>query len=95
MDENLQAEYLPLPTLHSPIADGTSEMISNLLTSVLPNMRYAKTVAVTISDTQWEDGLWDRDEVVENKEEMKTESVYVYAVRRRGHRKQEKRRLDE
>lgn len=57
-----QAEYLPLPVLHSPIADGTSELLSNLLTSVLPNVRDAKTVAVTISDTQWEDVLWDREE---------------------------------
>jgi len=78
VDENLQAEYLPLPTLHSPIADGTSEMLSNLLTSVLPNMRDAKTVAVTISDTQWEDVLWDREEVEQKENDMKTESVYVY-----------------
>ncbi|KAG5649041.1 hypothetical protein DXG03_000390 [Asterophora parasitica] len=57
-----QAEYLPLPVLHSPIADGTSELLSNLLTSVLPNVRDAKTVAVTINDSQWEDVLWDREE---------------------------------
>ena len=57
-----QAEYLPLPALHSPIADGTSELLSNLLTSILPNVRDAKTVAVTISDSQWEDVLWDREE---------------------------------
>ncbi|KAF8974525.1 hypothetical protein BDZ97DRAFT_1773993 [Flammula alnicola] len=58
----LEAEYLPLPVLHSAIADGTSELLSNLLTSILPNIRDAKTVAVTISDAQWEDVLWDRDE---------------------------------
>ncbi|KAJ7700125.1 hypothetical protein B0H17DRAFT_1048688 [Mycena rosella] len=58
----LEAEYLPLPVLHSPIADGTSELLSNLLTSVLPNIPDAKTVAVTISDNQWEDVLWDREE---------------------------------
>ncbi|KAJ7283625.1 hypothetical protein C8J57DRAFT_1293087 [Mycena rebaudengoi] len=52
----LEAEYLPLPVLHSPVvADGTSELLSNLLTSVLPNISDAKTVAVTISDMQWED----------------------------------------
>jgi hypothetical protein len=33
-----------------------------LLTSILPNIRDAKTVAVTISDAQWEDVLWDREE---------------------------------
>lgn len=53
-------------------------MLSNLLTSVLPHMRDAKTVAVTISDTQWEDVLWDREEGGDEKgETMKTESVYV------------------
>ena len=64
------------------MADGTSELLSNLLTSVLPNVRDAKTVAVTISDTQWEDVLWDREEEekgTEKKEEkMETEPVFVY-----------------
>ena len=41
--------------------DGTSELLSNLLTSVLPNIRDAKTVAVTISDAQLEEVLWDRE----------------------------------
>ncbi|KAK2466234.1 hypothetical protein APHAL10511_001876 [Amanita phalloides] len=63
----LEAEYLPLPTLHSPMADGTSELLSNLLTSVLPNVRDAKTVAVTISDTQWEEVLWDREGEISKK----------------------------
>jgi hypothetical protein len=44
------------------MADGTSELISNLLTSVLPNIRDSKTVAVTISDSLWEEVLWDREE---------------------------------
>ena len=48
--------------LHSQASDGTSELLSNLLTSVLPNIRDAKTVAVTISDSQWEEVLWDREE---------------------------------
>ncbi|KAJ7047342.1 hypothetical protein C8F04DRAFT_1058483 [Mycena alexandri] len=65
----LEAEYLPLPVLHSPIADGTSELLSNLLTSVLPNISDAKTVAVTISDSQWEDVLWDREEEEEEEKE--------------------------
>lgn len=78
----LQAEYLPLPALHSPIADGTSELLSNLLTSILPNVRDAKTVAVTISDTQWEDVLWDReksDEETATKDENE-EDIYAYGV---------------
>ncbi|KAF9247071.1 hypothetical protein BU15DRAFT_84635 [Melanogaster broomeanus] len=58
----LEAEYLPLPVLHSQAADGTSELLSNLLLSVLPNIRDAKTVAVAVSDSQWEEVLWDREE---------------------------------
>ncbi|KIK06680.1 hypothetical protein K443DRAFT_129622 [Laccaria amethystina LaAM-08-1] len=58
----LEAEYLPLPLLHSPITDGTSELLSNLLTSLLPNVSGATTVAVTISESQWEEVLWDREE---------------------------------
>ena len=57
-----QAEYLPLPALRSPLADGTSELLSNLLTSILPNVRDSKTVAVTITDGQWDDVLWEREE---------------------------------
>jgi len=69
----LEAEYLPLPVLHSAIADGTSELLSNLLTSILPNIRDAKTVAVTISDAQWEDVLWDREEQVKGTKDMDPE----------------------
>ncbi|CAK5263042.1 unnamed protein product [Mycena citricolor] len=58
----LEAEYLPLPVLRSPIADGTSELLSNLLTSILPNLPDAKTVAVNISDAQWNDVLFDEDD---------------------------------
>lgn len=76
-----QAEYLPLPVLHSPVADGTSELLSNLLTSVLPNIMDAKTVAVTISDSQWEDVLWDREEE-ENDEQVngkdQDDDIYAY-----------------
>ncbi|ESK96028.1 hypothetical protein Moror_7373 [Moniliophthora roreri MCA 2997] len=58
----LEAEYLPLPTLNSPTPDGTSELLSNLLISVLPNVKDAKTLAITLSDAQWEDFESDRDE---------------------------------
>jgi hypothetical protein len=50
-----QAEYLPLPVIDTHTLGGTSELISDLLTSILPNIRDAKTVAVTISDAQWEE----------------------------------------
>ena len=75
-----QAEYLPLPVLHSPVADGTSDLLSNLLTSVLPNVRDAKTVAVTTSDSQWEDVLWDREEEEEKgtNESLEDQDIYAY-----------------
>lgn len=63
--------------LHSQASDGTSELLSNLLTSVLPNIRDAKTVAVTISDSQWEEVLWDREEEerAEQSESKEEESI--------------------
>jgi len=57
----LQAEYLPVPTMSSQESSGSSQLLSSLLLSVLPNVRGAKTEAVTISDDQWEDVLWDRE----------------------------------
>jgi hypothetical protein len=60
---------LPLPVLQTPLADGTSDLLSNLLASILPIVNDAKTVAVTISDAQWEDVLWDREEDLYNKTE--------------------------
>jgi hypothetical protein len=81
----LQAEYLPLPTLHSPVPDGTSELLSNLLISVLPNFKDAKTLAITLSDAQWEDFEADRDEEdkwaepkVETSEKEASDGVYCY-----------------
>jgi hypothetical protein len=40
---------------------GSSELLSSLMVSVLPNLPDARTEAVTISDDQWEDVLWDRE----------------------------------
>jgi hypothetical protein len=56
----LEAEYLPVPTMSSQ-ESGSSELLSGLLVSVLPNLPDAKTEAVTISDDQWEEVLWDRE----------------------------------
>ena len=78
--ESTQAEYLPLPAFHAPNTDGTSELLSDLLLSVLPNVPDAKTVAVTVSDAQWEEVL-DWDEEPKDEEKMKTsepdDGIYV------------------
>ncbi|THG93693.1 hypothetical protein EW026_g7613 [Hermanssonia centrifuga] len=63
----LEAEYLPLPTMKQS-TDGTLELLSNLLISILPNIPDAKTAAVTISDSIWEEVLWDREEEEEEVE---------------------------
>lgn len=57
----LQAEYIPVPRMSSLESSGSSLLLSSLLVSVLPNVPGAKTEAVTISDDQWEDVLWDRE----------------------------------
>jgi len=57
----LEAEYLPVPRMSSQESSGSSPLLSNLLVSVLPNVPGAKAEAVTISDEQWEDVLWDRE----------------------------------
>ncbi|KAJ4466081.1 hypothetical protein C8J55DRAFT_544503 [Lentinula edodes] len=82
-----------------PAADGTSELLSNLLTSVLPNVPDAKTVAVTISEAQWEDVLWDREEDEKAQKEVaqakeresngENDDIFVYGledipIKRRG-----------
>ncbi|KAI0796658.1 hypothetical protein C8Q75DRAFT_741879 [Abortiporus biennis] len=79
----LEAEYLPLPTMHTTTLDGTTELLSNLLTSVLPNIPDAKTVAVTITDSQWEEVLWDREEEEQmqaepNNKEEDLNNIYAY-----------------
>lgn len=57
----IEAEYLPLPTMHAG-ADGTLELLNNLLVSCLPEIPGANLTAVTISDAIWQELLWDREQ---------------------------------
>ena len=50
-----------MPRIISQESSGSSPLLSSLLVSVLPNVPGAKAEAVTISDEQWEDVLWDRE----------------------------------
>lgn len=68
VDEVQQAEYLPLPTVTVLLGDNTSEMVTNLLTSVLPQMPGAKTLAVTVSDFEWAEVIFYEKEEGENGE---------------------------
>nr|GAT59448.1 alpha-ketoacid dehydrogenase kinase N-terminal domain-containing protein [Mycena chlorophos] len=76
----LEAEYLPLPILQSPDQDGSSELLSNLLTSILPMVDEAKIVAVTISDAQWKDVLWDGEDSADPGpvEEENEDDIYAW-----------------
>lgn len=80
-------------------ADGTSELLSNLLTSLLPPVPDAKTVAVTIPPGQWEEVLYSGDlaegEAATHSQDVQGEdqediidNIYVYGVppsrRRKG-----------
>jgi hypothetical protein len=75
----LQAEYIPVPRMSSQESSGSSLLLSSLLVSVLPNVPGAKTEAVTISDDQWEDVLWDReaDEKKAVNEEPVRDDIFV------------------
>ncbi|KAF8529036.1 hypothetical protein BU17DRAFT_80189 [Hysterangium stoloniferum] len=61
----LEAEYLPLHAMPVQSADGTSELLSNLLTSLLPRLSDARTVAVTIPPGQWDEVLYSGDSSIE------------------------------
>lgn len=63
-----QAEYLPLPNIRSLAPDGSSELLTSLLTSVLPPVPNASAVAVAVSDAQWEEALWNRADGEEEKQ---------------------------
>jgi len=49
----LEAEYLPLPALRTPTDDGTSELLSNLLTSILPTVKDSNIVTLAVGDEHW------------------------------------------
>ena len=44
------------------VDDAGLELLNNLLVSILPEIPDAKTVAVTMSDSVWEEVLWDREQ---------------------------------
>ena len=74
--------------------------MSNLLTSILPNIRDARIVAVTVSDSQWDEVFCDpeeeeRSDLEKEKEkerekaQNRPEDIYIYGeedmpVKRKG-----------
>ncbi|KAH8118305.1 hypothetical protein DFH11DRAFT_662591 [Phellopilus nigrolimitatus] len=58
----LEAEYLPLPKLHSSSQSGASDLLSNLLISILPDIQNELPVVVTVDDAQWDEVQWNCNE---------------------------------
>jgi len=75
----LEAEYLPLPTVTVLLGDNTSEMVTNLLTSVLPQIPGAKTLAVTVSDFEWAEVIFYENEEGENVEKKEDSEDDIWA----------------
>ncbi|KZW04068.1 hypothetical protein EXIGLDRAFT_827993 [Exidia glandulosa HHB12029] len=74
----LEAEYLPLPNQASA-SNQTSELFSNFLTSLLPAVPDAKTVAVAVSDQEWHEVLCPEAEDPSDEQEPTVEDDDVYA----------------
>ncbi|CAL1700655.1 unnamed protein product [Somion occarium] len=73
----LEAEYLPLSAFPQT-TDETSELLSNFITAMLPHTADAKTVAITISDSQWEELFWDHEDRKGDEQTIKPpEDIYV------------------
>ncbi|KIJ56688.1 hypothetical protein M422DRAFT_57355 [Sphaerobolus stellatus SS14] len=79
----IEAEYLPLNVTPIQSLDGASELLSNLLTSLLPRISDARTVAITISPGQWEDILFSEDSPEDegtNSNEEIIDDIYVHGL---------------
>ncbi|EJD53746.1 hypothetical protein AURDEDRAFT_80348 [Auricularia subglabra TFB-10046 SS5] len=79
----LEAEYLPLANRPPGTASGqTAELFSNLLTSLLPVVPDAKTVAVSVSDHEWYEVLGPGnsgfEDEVEDTAPAEDDDVYAY-----------------
>ncbi|KAL1747236.1 hypothetical protein HDZ31DRAFT_32423 [Schizophyllum fasciatum] len=87
----LEAEYLPLPDLRTPLGDGNPEFISGFLVSLLPNIPGARNLICTIPDNIWDDILWDREAEERRRvaEEMKGSGEQEAGVRANGENGQE------
>ncbi|KAF8655234.1 hypothetical protein AX16_003140 [Volvariella volvacea WC 439] len=76
----LEVEYLPCPALASDGMD-TPELLSNLLTSLLPTGMNDKILALTFGDEQWEELLWNREEEIGSQPVEEEEDCYVYGYK--------------
>jgi len=78
----LEAEYLPLPKSPKPVltTDDTAEILSNLLTSLLPSGIESKTIVFPITDSQWDEVLFDTDDRKEWQPNGDPEDVFISAA---------------
>jgi len=83
----LEAEYLPLVNPPQPVItmDDTAVLLSNMLTSLLPTTLGAKTVVFPITDSLWDDVLFDTDDRPErswtgsNKTDTHGDEIFITA----------------
>ncbi|KZT05525.1 uncharacterized protein LAESUDRAFT_743806 [Laetiporus sulphureus 93-53] len=77
----IEVEYLPLPVLQTIAVDGASELLANILISMLPMTPDAKIVGVNVEDAIWEEVLGglddDVDDEVEKSEEDADGDIFV------------------
>ena len=75
-----QAEYLPIPKIHASSDEGTPELLSNMLIAMLPEVKNAAPVAVTVDETQWAEVHWNCKEVIAkpNEDNKEVDEVFAY-----------------
>lgn len=72
-----------MTNLHTDTPDGTSELLSSLILSVLPTVEGSKIVAVTVGDSQWEEVLNAPEDDIDlestkSKPAEESDDIFVY-----------------
>ncbi|KAI0732884.1 hypothetical protein C8Q72DRAFT_71009 [Fomitopsis betulina] len=78
----IEAEYLPLPDLHTEGGEGRSELLSDFLASVIPLLPDSEIWTVAVSDDMWAEvlaGLEEEDveEEAQNKSDEDDDEIFV------------------
>ena len=81
-DYRQQAEYLPLPDLHTEGGEGRSELLSDFLASVIPLLPDSEIWTVAVSDEMWAEVLAgleeeDAEEEAESKADEEGDDIFI------------------
>ncbi|KZT66021.1 hypothetical protein DAEQUDRAFT_730788 [Daedalea quercina L-15889] len=76
----IEAEYLPLPDLHTEGGEGRSELLSDFLASVIPLLPDSEIWTVAVSDEMWAEVLagLDEDDAEETESKMDEDEDDVF-----------------